>query len=191
MATEIEAKFININKDDLRSKLKAAGAKLIQPETKMPRAVFDMGPNKFARVRDEGGCITMSYKESHSHTLSGMEEICLEVDNYEEAIAFLKALGLKIKAEQETLREEWELDGVKLDIDTWPWIPSYVEIEGPSEETVARVAKKLGFDMEEAIYGSAAQVFQQYFDVDEHDINYYPEIKFTSVPDWLEAKRKK
>ena len=55
MKNEIEAQFLDINKDELRAKLKEMGAKLVKPEVLMRRVVFDLGPNMFARVRDEGG----------------------------------------------------------------------------------------------------------------------------------------
>lgn len=185
---EIEATFINIDKDQLRAQLKGLGAKLLQPETLMRRTIFDIDEYSFVRVRDEGNRITMSYKHLDSLSLSGMKEICLEVNNYDEAVAFVKACGLNPKAVQETLREEWELDGVELDLDTWPWLSPYVEVEGPSEAAVKSVATKLGFDMADAIYGSVDEVYKIYYDVTRHDINYCPEIKFTDIPAWLAAK---
>ncbi len=190
MKSEIEATFTKIDKDQLRAQLKKLGATLLQPDTLMRRIIFDIDDYSFVRVRDEGNRITMSYKHLDNLSLSGMKEVCLTVDDYEEAINFVKAVGLKPKAEQETYREEWRLDNVEIDIDTWPWIPSYVEIEGPSEAAVKFVATELGFDMEDAIYGSVDQVYNLYYDVTRHDINYCPEIKFTGVPDWLEAKRR-
>ncbi len=187
---EIEATFINIDKDQLRAQLKGLGAKLLQPELLMRRTIFDIDDYSFVRVRDEGNRITMSYKHLDAVSLSGMKEICLNVNNYDEAIAFVKACGLKIKAVQETLREEWELDGVELDIDTWPWLPPYVEIEGPNEAAVKSVAAKLDFDMADALYGSVDEVYKIYYDVTRNDINYCPEIKFTDTPDWLASKRR-
>ena len=62
MGLEIEATFIDIDKDTLRKQLKALGGELKQPETLMRRVIFDRGQNAFVRVRDEGNCITMSYK---------------------------------------------------------------------------------------------------------------------------------
>lgn len=187
---EIEATFINIDKDQLRAQLKGLCAKLLQPELLMRRTIFDIDDYSFVRVRDEGNRITMSYKHLDAVSLSGMKEICLNVNNYDEAIAFVKACGLKIKAVQETLREEWELDGVELDIDTWPWLPPYVEIEGPNEAAVKSVAAKLDFDMTDALYGSVDEVYKIYYDVTRNDINYCPEIKFTDTPDWLASKRR-
>lgn len=188
--SEIEATFINIDKDALRAKLKASGAELLQPEILMRRTIFDVDDHSFARVRDEGNKITMSYKHLDELSLSGMKEACVEVNDFQEAVNILLALGHKIKAEQEALREEWLLDGVKIDIDTWPWLPSYVEIEGPSEDAVKTVSAKLGFDMKDAYYGSVDRIYQIYYNVTDADINYCPEIKFTDIPEWLAAKRR-
>lgn len=190
MPPEIEATFINIKKDELREKLKQAGATLVQPEILMKRVIFDLGGRAFIRVRDEGNKITLSYKRLDDLSLSGMKEICLEVDDYDKAVSFVQVCGFKAKAHQETYREEWELDGVEITIDTWPWIPSYTEIEGPSEEAVKAVAEKSGFDMSEAKYGSACEIYQIYYDVTAEEINYCPEIKFTEVPEWLAKKRR-
>lgn len=54
MNPEIEATFVNINKDDYRAKLRSVGARLAQPETMMKRVVFDLDDRSFIRVRDEG-----------------------------------------------------------------------------------------------------------------------------------------
>lgn len=190
MKPEIEATFTKIEKNQLRVQLKQLGATLLQPDTLMRRTIFSIDDHSFVRVRDEGNRITMSYKHLDSLSLSGMKEICLTVDSYEEALNFVKAIGLKPKAEQETYREEWRIDDVEIDIDTWPWIPSFVEIEGPSEAAVKEVAAKLGFKMDDALFGSVDQVYNLYYDVTSQDINYCPEIKFTDVPDWLETKRR-
>ncbi len=190
---EIEATFINVDKETLRKQLSNLGGELLQRETLMERTVFATDEHSFARVRNEGSCITMSYKRQDENTLSGMKEVCLKVDDYAEAVKFLKALGLRVKSEQESWREEWLLDGVNIDIDTWPWIPTYVELEGPSEESVKNAAKKLGFDMNEAILGSVDDVYKRYYDVTSHEVNQeWREIKFGdgTVPEWLEKRRR-
>ncbi|MDO4508003.1 MAG: class IV adenylate cyclase [Candidatus Saccharibacteria bacterium] len=192
MQPEIEAAFLDINKDALREKIKEQGGELILPETLMRRVVFDTNtPNSFARVRDEGDKITMTYKRVDDLSLSGSKEICFNVDDYDKAIQFVEALGYEGKAYQETLRENWELDGVEISIDTWPWIPTFVELEGPTEEAVKNVAEKLGFDMKDAHYGSVDETYKLYYDIENDYINYYPEIKFVPVPEDLEQKRYK
>lgn len=189
MNLEIEATFVEINKNELRAKLKAAGGKLIKPEILMRRIVFDTGEHSFARVRDEGDRIVLTYKRQHNETLTGTEELNVEVSSYEDTIAILKASGLRAKADEESYRESWELNGTEIDIDTWPWIPSFVEIEGQSPEAVEKVATTLGFDMKDAIIGSVDEVYKLYYDVTSQYINYeLSEIKFTAAPDEL-AKR--
>lgn len=192
MDLEIEATFVDIDKDKLRVKLNAIGAKLIQPETLMRRVVFNVNAHSFIRVRNEGKRIILTYKNHLNNTITGTEEINVEVSDYEKTIAILKAGGLKPKSEEDSYREKWQLDDVEIDIDTWPWIPSYVEIEGPSEERVRKVSEQLGFNMNEAIIGSVDEVYKLYYDVTNDDINFnLPEIKFTDAPTKIASKLRK
>lgn len=185
MAAEIEATFLNIDKDKTRKQLQKLGATLKVPETLMQRTVFDLGKNQFARVRDEGNKITLSYKHVEELSLSGTQEICVEVSNYKDTVELLKACGIKAKAEQETLRETWVIDGIEIDIDTWPWLPTFLEIEGPSEQSVLDTAQKLGLNMADAVYGSVDEVYKIYYNVTNDQINLCPIIKFIEKPQWL------
>lgn len=146
MKNEIEAQFLDIDKDAIRTKLKEIGAKLEKPEVLMRRTVFYTGEHSFARVRDEGDKIVMTYKNvSDDHSILGTKEVNVEISSYDDAIMFLRGCGLKIKARQETKREMWTLGKVEICIDTWPWIPTFMEIEGPTEKSVWDTAKKLGY----------------------------------------------
>lgn len=192
MKLEIEATFLEINKSELRAKLQAAGAKLIQPEVLMRRVVFNVSEHAFARVRDEGNRIVLTYKNHHNNTLTGTEEINVEVSNYDDTIAILKACGMHAKSDEDSYRESWELDGVAIDIDTWPWIPSYVEIEGATPEAVETVAARLGFNMKDAVIGSVDEVYKLYYDVTSEDINFgLPEFKFVDAPAKIASKLRK
>lgn len=183
MNLEIEATFVEIDKPKLRAKLESLGAELIHPEILMRRIVFDTGPHSFARVRDEGDRIVLTYKCHHNDTLTGTEEINVEVSDYDNAIAIMKACGLRPKADEDSYRESWRLGNVEIDIDTWPWIPSYVEIEGDTPESVQDVATKLGFNMTDAIIGSVDEVYKLYYDITSDLINNeLSEIKFTDAP---------
>lgn len=191
MKAEIEAKFLNVDKENIRKLLKNIGAELVAPERLMNRAVFDgKRKSEYYRVRNEGSQITMSFKREEKRSIEGMKEICLTVDNYNNAVEFLTSLAGKPKALQETYRESWVKDGVEIDIDTWPWIPPFIEIEGKSAEAVEGIADKLGLKMVDAKYGSVGIAYRQVFDVTDEDINSMPEIKFTDIPEWLEKRRK-
>jgi adenylate cyclase class 2 len=190
---EIEAKFLDIDPAALREKLKALGAALAQAEVLMKRKVFDHPTNKqgdWLRVRDEGDKITMSYKQVVDRTVYGTKEITVKVSNFDDACAILAAAQLRLASYQETRRETWRLDDAEVMIDTWPWIPTFVEIEAPSEEKLKATVEKLGLDWAQALYGSVEPAYQKYYDVTEKEIDGWQEIVFGPVPDWL-LKRKK
>ncbi len=192
MNNEIEAQFLDINKDEIRNKLAEVGAKLVKPEVLMRRVVFDTGPHSYARVRDEGGGkIVMTYKNiSDDKSIMGTKEVNVVIDDYEKGIEFVRGCGLEEKAEQESLRETWVYDDndgkVEICIDTWPWIPSFVELEGPSEDSVWRLAELLGLSHEKAKFGAVDTTYQHYYGVDTDIVNLHtPKILFDGErPDW-------
>ncbi len=61
---------------------------------------------------------------------------------------------------QENKRTRYLVDGVECDIDTWPLLNPYLEIEGKSWDEVYQVAEKLGFKKEEAKIFSANQIYR-------------------------------
>ncbi len=77
MYTELEAKFLNIDPNDLRLKLTNINVTLIHQERLMRRKAFDYPDSRlekiggWVRVRDEGDKITMSYKQLNERTFHG------------------------------------------------------------------------------------------------------------------------
>lgn len=197
MNTEIEAKFLDINPSELRGKLRNIGATLEYVERLMKRKTFDDQDRKlrkvggWIRLRDEGDKITLSYKQLNDRTLHGTKEVTLTVDNFNTASLFLETVGFKQKSFQETKREKWMFGQAEITIDTWPWIPPFVELEGESEAQVKDAAVSLGLDWSKALHGSVETAYQKYYDVTEEEIDNWESITFVPVPDWLEKKRKK
>jgi len=196
MDTEIEAKFLNINHAGFRQALVKAGAELVAKERLMCREVFDFPDERlekiggWVRVRNEGDKITMSYKQLNDRTINGTKEVTLVVDNYENAKQFLLSIGLITKSYQETKRESWRLDGVEIELDTWPWIPTFVEFEAPSEKLLKNVVAKLGLSWQNAKHGSVETAYQDVYDVSEQEIDSWESITFIPVPDWLVARKR-
>src|SRR3989344_7309325 len=159
MNIEYEATFPNIDKAEIRKKLKKIGAQLIKPEFMQKRIVicFPKGydiKGGWIRVRDESDKITMSIKIVDGDKIENQREICLEVNSFEQASIFLQTLGCERKAYQESKRELWFFDKCEVTIDEWPFLEPYVEIEGKSELDVKNVAEKLGFDYNLALFCS-------------------------------------
>ena len=167
MQIEYEATYTNIDKDQIRDRLKKAGARLVKPEVLQTRVVFHLpeGHAKeggWARVRNEGNKITMSVKQSVDNgKIDEQFETCLEVSNFSEAVKLLEFLGCRRKAYQETKRELWTLDETEVTIDEWPFLEPFVEIEGGSEEIVRKVSEKLNFDYNKAYFGPVGGIYSQ------------------------------
>jgi adenylate cyclase class 2 len=164
MKTEIEAKFLHVDPEDIRRRLEAAGAVCKQPMQTMRRVVFANefmdAKNGFVRIRDEGHRIAMTYKQYDERSLTGAKEIEFTVSDYDAAVAFIEATGIKPKSTQEARREIWQKGEAEIVIDEWPWIDPYIEIEAPSEEVVKEMAAALGFDWSDAAFGDIMTAYR-------------------------------
>lgn len=184
MKTEIEAKFLNVNHDEIKEGLKKAGAVLEQPMRLMKRVTIDTPELKkkdaFIRVRDQGDKVTLTYKQFDELSLTGTKEIEVTVDDFDETVKLLSEAGLPHGSFQESKRETWKLGETEIVLDIWPWLNPYIEIEGTSEEDVKSVASTLGFDWSTAVFGDVMSAYRaQYPHLGIHDtVGNIPEVKF-------------
>lgn len=191
MKDEIEVKFVNIDHGSIRERLKNLGAVCEYPMRTMRRVVVhtpEMSKkNAFIRIRDEGHRTTMTYKQFDSDSVNGAKEHEIGVTDFDEAVNILTRGGLKYDVYQESNRENWLLDDVEIMLDEWPWLNPYIEIEGSSESKLKDVAKRLGLNWDDAVYGGVANVYRlQYpfigeagIDVINHE---WTTIKFGDPP---------
>lgn len=197
MPSEIEAKFLHVDHDVLRARLKALGATCTHPNRLTKRLTIDHPDRRlkkkrgWIRLRDEGDKVTLAYKQLNERSIAGMQEIEVVVSDFAKAEAFLRAIGLEFYNYQETRRESWALDGVEVDLDEWPWIPPFAEIEGPNEAAVWAVVERLGLTKDQALFGSVENAYQAVYDVTEEEVNDWERITFGEVPDWLRARMKR
>jgi len=176
MGKEIGAKFIDINKEEISRKLIELGAVKAFDERLLRRCVYNLPIKKdgaWARVRDEGEKVTMTYKRVTEKSLTGVEEVELRVDSFEKARDFLKSVGLIEKAYQETKRIRYVMkeEDVEFDIDTWPGLNPWIEIEAASKKVVKKYSSLLGFDWRNAMFGSADFVYEKVYKIDADWIN--------------------
>lgn len=162
---EIEVKFLDINHDQMRDKLRALGAVCESPMRDMKRVVIDnhfmrSGKDAFVRIRDEGDKVTMTYKQFDSLSVDGAKEIEIIVSDFDKTLAIFEQMGLPHSTFQETRRETWKLDDVEVVLDEWPWIKPYMEIEGESEAELKDVAARLGLDWGDAVFGDVMVAYR-------------------------------
>lgn len=124
----------------------------------------------------------MTYKCIHSNDLSGTEEVEIIVDDFEKASEMLIKTGLKNTSTQENMRECWMFGKIEVCIDTWPWLNPYIEIEWPTEEQVKWMVEKLGFNLEEWLYGGSESVYEKELWIHPSVLVKIPEITFKNPP---------
>ena len=86
----------------------------------------------------------------------------VEVSDFEEANDLLMQMGFVHKSYQEKRRIPFILYDHEIDIDFWPGIPPFLEMEGKSEEDIESVLKKIGYTIKDTISCTADEVYRLY-----------------------------
>jgi adenylate cyclase class 2 len=71
-------------------------------------------------------------------------------------------MGYINRSYQENKRISYILDDLEIEIDFWPQIPAYIEIEGNSINDVENIVKKLGFNLSETTTINTKKVYKKY-----------------------------
>lgn len=78
------------------------------------------------------------------------------------------------KSYQETKRVSFTLEGAQLEIDKWPLIPPYLEIEAATTEDVIRVAELLGYAESDLTGENTIKIYARH----GFDLNTISELRF-------------
>lgn len=200
MQQEIEVRFLRVDYDELRKKLRKAGARQKHPMRSMKRVIIDYpdqrlqkrkGSWAFVRLRDEGGRVLLTYKLIQDDAKYSTHEIEVEVSSYDKTLELFEAIGLKVISEQHTRREVWECNGCEVSLDDWPWLPPMAEIEGPDEPALQAAAEQLGLAWSDAIYGNVVTAYRMvYPGMNENDsVREIAKLMFEEMPQWLKDRR--
>jgi adenylate cyclase class 2 len=174
MKTEYEIKILDIDIPQIQETLKAENAKFTG-EKKFRRYVYDLPDNKsWMRLRTDGKKTVLTVKKVTGEGISGTQELEIVVDDFEKTYELLESLGFTPRVYQENNRLSYDLDNVELDIDQWPKIPAYLEIEGQSEADVQSMIEKLGLTEHKKTAESTEKVYMMY----NLDLNSYKELGF-------------
>lgn len=169
---EPEVKFLNVNLRWIEKKLKKIGAKMVFDRI-YRRRVFDYPDLRldkvgaWIRVRDEGDRVTLAFKrrvgvKSHDGKTNddSMEEIEVEVSDFDKTARLLSEIGLYEKFYEENRRIRYQLGKIEFDIDFRPALEPYLEIEAPNWKEIDRAVKLLGLDPKDKKIFVTYQIYQ-------------------------------
>ncbi len=133
---EYEVKVLDIDVDDIIGRLSSIGAEY-RGDFAMRRWVYaQSGTKEMVRLRSDGNSITLTYKRLNNEDIGGVEEMEVAVSDFAMTDAIFKRLGFDETYYQENKRKLYVLGNTEFCIDTWPLIPTYLEIESTSEAEV-------------------------------------------------------
>ena len=185
---EIEVKFLDVNKEELEKKLLSIGAHKVKDifyrHVSMDYPDYRLNQDhSWIRLRDEEDKIVLAYKKRlgvssmNGTNDEGMEEIEVIVDSYETTKLFLHKIGLIEKHEAEKKRTRWQKGETVFDIDTFPALPTYLEIEAPSWDAIDQATEELGFDPSTRKICSGNQIYKMH----GIDVNEYQRLGFDGL----------
>lgn len=177
MHTEYEVRVLEIDKENLIKKLEELGAQKVA-DFNYKRKIYNFIPkddNKWIRLRTDGKKTTLTIKKLESLEINGTKEMEVEVSDFEETNNILNELGYTAHTYQENKRTRYVLNNVELDIDSWPYIPTYLEIEGKDEQSVKEMIKLLEVDESKVTAIDVQGVFRTFYNM---EISNVPIISF-------------
>lgn len=114
---------------------------------------FRINENKWIRLRTSNEKTTLAVKQilapKEGTELQQVKETEMVVPSREVANDFLEAIGLSHRGYLEKKRTTYILNNHKIEIDTWPKIPTYFELEGKNEKDIEEILNLLGYSMKD------------------------------------------
>ena len=164
MKTEIECRLLNVDVEKFIRKLNKCNAKFVGDWLQI-RKCYDFNPikeNSWIRLRTNGIETTLTIKEIKDSSIEGTKECEVVVSDFNTTDEILNKLGYFARSNQENRRIRYLLDGVEIDIDFWPLIPTYVEFEATSKEEIEKVCKKLDIDFSNLVSIDVQNIYKLY-----------------------------
>jgi len=159
---EYEVKYHLPHLASIRKKMLSRGGWLLSPRLLERNLRFDTPEGSLAaqqailRLR-QARRATLTYKRADGQ-FEARHEIEVEVNDLAAAASLLKSLGFVVTSRYEKYREVFAMEDVQVMLDELPY-GCFVEIEGPSLESVRRASQALGFDWEERIQMTYLDLF--------------------------------
>ncbi|MCX6796882.1 MAG: CYTH domain-containing protein [Candidatus Doudnabacteria bacterium] len=177
---EIEVKILNIDSDGIVKALESIGARKIQ-DTKLMVQWFRKDGFKedqdpwFLRIRlnSEGKTeVTWKSRPEKVGIAKKVREINFAADDPGILANFFEAIGLVKYAYQEKFRKSWDYKDWRFDLDQYPNMPAYLEIEGRDEEHIKEAIGLLNLGNHQTSAEGERVLIQKEYNLNWHDMRF-------------------
>ena len=162
---EIEIKFAVKETMPVTDKLRKLGFRIAIDRHREKNYLFDDASGnlrragRVLRVRNTPSSQTVTFKGPVSTTskLKHREEIECRIESAGTMIRILEEVGFKIGIEYSKYRTVFEGNGFNISLDETE-AGNYLEVEGPSEEEITELGKKLGYSEQDFVRRTYAEL---------------------------------
>jgi len=145
MTTEIERRYFSFDRNELDAKIVDLNGRKIGTYHFRSLVFVSKPIITLIRLRDEGHRIRFTVKEKNIGDKYETESE-VSVNDFDEMSSILQKMGHVKKHYTEKIREIYNIENSELVFDHYPGLPSYIEIESPTEEEMNYIAHKLSLD---------------------------------------------
>lgn len=189
MKIENEARVLKVDVESILKKIKYMRLQFVAVKFQK-RYVYDFIPpikGRWIRLRTDGFQSSLTIKEIIHTGISGTRELEIEVSDFDQTNEILNKLGYFPRSYQENFRIEFKNEDGEFDIDFWPQIDPYFEIESDSEKRVEFLFSQFGYSMKDITSLNVDDVYRSIYRIEldkikrlefsEEDKNYLIELK--------------
>lgn len=123
-----------------------------------------INPNKWVRLRQTNDEIELTLKqvyEKNDDTIQKVKEIEISVNDFEETNLMLQNMGIVRRNYQEKVRHSYAYKDASIEIDEWPMLKPYMEIECDNIETIQEIVKLLDLTDKEIVSLNTEQLYKR------------------------------
>lgn len=137
-----------------------------------------INPNKWIRLRTDGKSTTLTCKHVFNKEkvkdFQSVFETEVEVSSFDETNQLLNSFGLYRRNFQEKKRYSYKYENAEIEIDVWPMINPYIEIECDDKELISKILKLMNISEKKVVSLNTEQLYKKI----GVDIKKISELKF-------------
>ena len=138
---------------------------------------FKINPNKWIRLRQSNDEVELTVKNIYNKSASKIQKVMeyeIRTNSFEDTNMLLESIGLIRRNYQEKTRHSFVYNNAKIEIDKWPLINPYLEIECDDEKLIDEIINLLGLEEFRVVSINTTEVYKKY----GIDVLKIPELRF-------------
>lgn len=158
-------KELNINNFE-ELLLKEDLANILENSNKFNSLISDkmINPNKWLRLRQSNDKIELTLKhvyEKNNEKIQKVKEFEVNTSNLEETNLILENMGIVRRNYQEKIRHSYTYKNAEIELDEWPMLKPYMEIECDDEKVIQEIIDLLDLNDKEIVSLNTEQLYKK------------------------------